>query len=450
MTIPQNNEGKPFGVLVRVHRQRSGLTQQELADFSTISVRAIRNIEQGRVLNPRKHTVSLIADGLRLSAADRMRLQAAANRNGAADVLKVDFLSSPTPPRAPRGGMLGRERELAALEAALSGEAGRLVTITGLPGVGKTRLAMAVAERLHSGSGTPVLWADRAAAAGPPAHSGRLAALVRGAGEELTVARARPGALEGAVAALADLVGERRVVLVLDGVAPSALDLERAEWLCARCPDLLMLITSTAAQGAEGERLLLLGPLALPGDGDRAPHHAPALSLFLRWVRMFRPDLTDDHEDVGALARVCRSLDGLPGALEAAASWLSVYEPSELAAMTERDPLTPLTPLAPGPAASSLGARLREAVGLVGERERALLSWLCETGKPMELDRIARAWGLPLAECGRLLHTLIVGGLMRRPGGGEGLAPLGLVHALAGGAAGDAARAVDDALGTAV
>ncbi|CAL9607866.1 hypothetical protein SUDANB121_05586 [Nocardiopsis dassonvillei] len=450
MTIPQSSEAKSFGALVRGHRRRSGLTQQELADFSTISVRAIRNIEKGRVLNPRKHTVNLIADGLRLGAADRMRLQAAANRNGGADALRVDFLASPPPPRTLRGGISGREREAAALESALSGEVGRLVTVTGLPGVGKTCLAMAVTENLHSAGGAPVLWVDCAPSTGArTASGGKLADLARAAGEELTSSGGRPGTGEGAVAALADLVGERRAIVVLDGVGPSALDLGRTQWLFARCPELLLLVTSTAAQGADGERLLLLGPLALPAAGDRIPQHAPAVSLFLRRVRMLRPDLTDCHGDMDALVRVCRSLDGLPGALEAAASWLSVYEPSDLAAMVAKDPLTPLTPLSSGPVPSSLGSRLMEAVRMLGDRERDLLLWMCETGEPVEIDRIAQAWELSLTDCGRLLHTLIAGGLVRRPDYGEGLVVLRLVRALVGGLSDDAVR-TDDVFGTVV
>lgn len=447
---PPSDDKDPFGVLVRKRRQRIGLTQQQLADFSTISVRAIRNIEQGKALNPRKHTVSLIANGLRLSGADRVRLEAAADRNGVTDVLEDDFLSSSSPPRDPGGEVLGRDREIAVLEAALSGETGRLVTVTGLPGVGKTRLAAAVAERLHSGSGTPVLWAECTSYGKPPAQNGRLATLVHKAGDELTsVRRGGSGHQAEAVAALADLIGERRVLLVLDGVAPSLLDQERTEWLCARCPALLILTTSVAPQGLENERLFLLGPLALPKNRDQDPHRAPAVSFFLRRWRMLRPDLTDGHDEVDALVRVCRSLDGLPGALDAAASWLSVYEPSELAIMVEREPLTPLTSLSSGTVSFFLGDRLREAIDLLGTQERALLSWLCEVDVPVELDRITVERTMSLAECGRLLHSLIAGGFVRRPEGSVGLAPLGLVRALVKNLDGKTAL-MDDVLGVAV
>ncbi|GAA4445072.1 hypothetical protein GCM10023148_51990 [Actinokineospora soli] len=66
-----------FGRLLRRHRERVGLTQRELADLSTISVRAIRDLEQGRARKPRPDTVRLIADGLRLGGQAHADLDAA-------------------------------------------------------------------------------------------------------------------------------------------------------------------------------------------------------------------------------------------------------------------------------------------------------------------------------------------------------------------------------------
>ncbi|MBR8743396.1 helix-turn-helix transcriptional regulator, partial [Nocardiopsis sp. MG754419] len=73
-------ENQRFGDLLRRYRSRSGLTQQELADFSTISVRAIRDLEHGRALHPRRDTVRLLGEALRLGDRDRADLLAAAGR----------------------------------------------------------------------------------------------------------------------------------------------------------------------------------------------------------------------------------------------------------------------------------------------------------------------------------------------------------------------------------
>src|SRR5262245_66685677 len=69
----------PIGQLIRQHRTRIGLTQRELADFSTVSVRAIRDLEHGKARRPRMDTVRLIADGLRLGPRARADLEHAAH-----------------------------------------------------------------------------------------------------------------------------------------------------------------------------------------------------------------------------------------------------------------------------------------------------------------------------------------------------------------------------------
>ncbi|MFF3350849.1 helix-turn-helix domain-containing protein [Streptomyces sp. NPDC002779] len=67
-TLTQNS---PFGSLLQFHRIREGYTQQQLADFSALSVRAIRDLEHGRVDRPRQDTVRLLADALRLDEESR-------------------------------------------------------------------------------------------------------------------------------------------------------------------------------------------------------------------------------------------------------------------------------------------------------------------------------------------------------------------------------------------
>src|SRR3954453_12771784 len=121
-----------FGELLRTLRTRRGLTQRHLADLSTISVRAIRDLESGRACRPRPDTVRLIADGLCLRGAGRSEFE---------QTSRADHETEPLP--APLGLMLGRDTEQAQLRALLASGAQRLVTLTGLAGPGKSRLAMA-------------------------------------------------------------------------------------------------------------------------------------------------------------------------------------------------------------------------------------------------------------------------------------------------------------------
>jgi transcriptional regulator with XRE-family HTH domain len=83
-------KASPFASLLQFHRIREGYTQQQLADFSALSVRAIRDLEHGRVERPRQDTVRLLADALRLDEESRDAFAKAAravpsDRAGAAE-----------------------------------------------------------------------------------------------------------------------------------------------------------------------------------------------------------------------------------------------------------------------------------------------------------------------------------------------------------------------------
>jgi transcriptional regulator with XRE-family HTH domain len=147
-----------FGTLLKSHRIRRGTTQQQLADLSTVSIRAIRDLELGRSRHPRRDTVRLIADGLRLGSRERARLEAAADQRWAADDLRLIYGASFAPPPAPLDVLVGRDGEVEALRKLLWSGGHRFVSVTGAGGVGKTRLALAVADALHHGAGFPVLW----------------------------------------------------------------------------------------------------------------------------------------------------------------------------------------------------------------------------------------------------------------------------------------------------
>lgn len=130
-----------FGALLRSSRVRRGLTQLQLADLSTVSVRTIRDLEMGRVRRPRHDTIRLIADGLGLTGRARTDFEAAArwpsdgdDRNGFDD----RDLTPPVPP----DGLIGREAELAVLPDLLAAGAHRLDSL-----IGDLRATLLVLER---------------------------------------------------------------------------------------------------------------------------------------------------------------------------------------------------------------------------------------------------------------------------------------------------------------
>ena len=146
-----------FASLLRELRLTAGLTQEELAERSRLSVRAISDLEDGRRLRPRLSTVRLLADGLQLTVANRTRLQQAGQqaqpRSPSSANEPVALHSGarggkviPANLPLPLTSFVGRKREVTEIKRLLARE--RFVTLIGTGGCGKTRLAFQVARSL--------------------------------------------------------------------------------------------------------------------------------------------------------------------------------------------------------------------------------------------------------------------------------------------------------------
>ena len=133
------------GRLARLRHDR-GLTQEQLADLSGLSVRAISSLECG-TRHPRRMTVERIAAGLRLSPPDRRRLVDASARPPR---------RHPSGPAEPAAPLVGRRDEVAHLRAHLRGDGPPLLVLSGEPGIGKSRL-LAEAGHLAAAAGLAVL-----------------------------------------------------------------------------------------------------------------------------------------------------------------------------------------------------------------------------------------------------------------------------------------------------
>lgn len=229
-----------------------------------------------------------------------------------------------TLPRLPfaRSSFVGRRQELADVRRALGTD--RLVTLHGVGGVGKTRLAMAVAaevERLFTDGLAVVELA--------PVRDPALVASTVAAALDL-----RDSAGGWAAGQLAEVVGERRLLLVLDnceqvndavGVLVDAL----LRW----CPHLRVLATSRRALEVEGEVLFRVPPLAVPGPGTARGERVgyDAVQLLLERARASVPGYVLSDAEVDDLVELCRRLDGVPLAIEMAAARLRVLTPAEVA-----------------------------------------------------------------------------------------------------------------------
>src|SRR5262249_50858145 len=128
-----------FGRLLRRHRESSGLTQEALASRSGLSVDAVSLLERGLRQRPRPSTVLLLSEALGLSAEDSDALLSASRQPA------VDGPAAALELWPPATSFLGREDQVEEVCQLLHGDGARLITLTGPAGVGKTRLAVAVA-----------------------------------------------------------------------------------------------------------------------------------------------------------------------------------------------------------------------------------------------------------------------------------------------------------------
>jgi predicted ATPase/DNA-binding SARP family transcriptional activator len=212
------------------------------------------------------------------------------------------------------GELVGRDADIVEVRSLLTAD--RLVTLTGPGGVGKTRLAQAVARELVSGfpDGT---WLVELAALPAGASPDEVAALVAGSlGIRDFVASDLAGTL-------ADAVGAKRMLLLLDNcehVAPAAAEL--AAGLLRAAPGLRMLATSQRPLGVAGELLWAVPPLA-----ERS-----AVELFVARAAAGAPGFALDANNADAVAAICRRLDGIPLALELAATRVRAWGVHEVLA----------------------------------------------------------------------------------------------------------------------
>ena len=235
-----------------------------------------------------------------------------------ADALAISALPMPPTP------LIGRAAESAAVRRLLAQPEVRCITLTGAPGIGKTRLALQVASA--GGFADGVTFLSLAPIRDPGLVMPAIAHAVRAKG-----ASERPP-VERAQAALR----RKAMLLVLDnfeqvlGAAPLISELLMA------CPAVKVLVTSRAVLHLRGEYEFIVPPLALP-DPARLPAvetlaRCEAVALFLQRARAMIPGFRLTAENARAVADICVRLDGLPLAIELAVPRLKLFSPQTLQA----------------------------------------------------------------------------------------------------------------------
>jgi non-specific serine/threonine protein kinase len=314
-----------FGGLLRQHRVAAGLTQEALAERAGLSVYGIQKLEAGTT-HPYRDTAQRLAQALYLTSDAAEQFQAAVapvRRRGSA---------RPNPTRGERPhnlpseltSFVGREQELIDIPARL--HSARLMTLTGVGGSGKTRLAIEVAKRSVDEYPDGVWLVELAPVTDAALVPHRVGAAV---GVRETADRSISGVL-------ADALHATRVLLVLDNCehlldACAAL----ADLLLRDFPELRILATSREPIGIPGELCWPVPPLPAPDvDTPRSAaeiEHSAAVRLFVDRASGVEPGFALSDANASAIAQICRRLDGIPLALVLAAARLDALTPEQLA-----------------------------------------------------------------------------------------------------------------------
>jgi predicted ATPase/transcriptional regulator with XRE-family HTH domain len=334
-----------FNLWIRQRRRALDLTQDELAECVGCSRIAVQKIELGE-RRPSKQVAQRLAECLQLSREEQEAfVRYARGEAGSGDPYPGGFLlpvpaaspsvssklkrPNPNNLSAPLTRLLGRGQELAEASAYLFGKDVRLLTFTGAPGIGKTRLALEVAAHLLPRFGDGTFFVELAPISDPLLVASTIAST-------LGVAEIHGELL---LQSLKHFLIDKRMLLVLDNfeqvldAAPNVIELLRY------CPGLKVLVTSREALHMPGEQQFPVSTLDLPdlahmpGAEDLSGYSA--IALFLERAAAVHPNFQLTAENAPEVATICIRLEGLPLAIELAAAHSKFLSPPEILALLD-------------------------------------------------------------------------------------------------------------------
>jgi predicted ATPase/DNA-binding CsgD family transcriptional regulator len=322
----------------------------------------------------------------------------------------IERHAEPSSLPVPRTSFIGREREVGLVQALLRRRDVRLVTLTGPGGIGKTRIAIRAASSApHSAQ-----FVDLADVRQPALVLPTIAAA-------LGVRPDGPPLLDN----LRAMVRHGDHLLVLDNfeqVLPAASML--ADLLDA-CSTVTLLVTSRAVLGVPGEHVMDIRPFPLPPSrSSESETHAlsfDACRLFVDRAQALDPEFALTSANAHTIMSICQRLDGLPLAIELAASWVSVLSPGALLAQLEHRLALPSGdfPGAP-PRQRSLRDTIAWSYGLLSASSQTLFRRIAVFNGGCSLDAVKEICGDGSLDVLQELRALVANSLVRRtdqPGG---------------------------------
>ncbi len=332
--------GRPvsFGEWVKERRRALDLTQDELAQRAGCSVFALRKIEAGE-RRPSKQLAGLLAGALQIPEQDKPTFIRVARGDltlGRLRAPRPDSRLTPLPPRAaahhlpvPTSPLLGRDPELAAMEKIFTDPQCRLLTLTGIGGIGKTRLAIEFASRQRDRFPAGVHFV-------PLVSVQSAESIVPAIAEALEFSFSGPADLKEQLIGHLSAAPGQPALLVLDNlehlIVQSAEAVGLVTELLERVPSLKILATSRERLNLHGEWMYELHGLPVPPLEFAGPLDGyGAAALFIQRARHIQPDFDVGEGEGRELARICRLVEGVPLAIELAAAWAGLLTCGEIA-----------------------------------------------------------------------------------------------------------------------
>lgn len=311
---------------LREERERRGWSQKDLADYMDLpDTRTVGRWENGKTF-PHPHYVRELCRVFERSAEELGLLKQPSRSDGLGDISQTDQREAAAFWQVPAlfSSCIGRTQEIETICALLKQSDVRWLTILGPGGMGKTRLVIETANQIREYFADGVCYVSCTALTDPSlvfyTIAGGLG--VQENGDKVLIDHVK------------DILQAKNFLLIMDGFERVADAAPLVEKLLASCTHLKVLVTSRVALHLQAERELPLGPLSLPpvsvSAEPEAPLSYPSVALFVQRAQALFPVFQLTQSNASAIAEICRHLDGLPLAIELAASLIKIFPPRVL------------------------------------------------------------------------------------------------------------------------